>query len=464
MSAHRYEAPGPLEPAPVVASNGRVHDHSTPPSQPNGLLTKAIVLAQVLFFVVAIVVFSLGISGLSSKVTGSSEYDEIFTVMGSLFIVPFVVIVLRFVTPYAPSVTPRRQRYIWYFALRAVLLVSYVAQVAILLVYMATYMTDVSDRMYLLFLAPDIIVFILMLLPSRFTTVWSHLYVIVMAVKLGLLWSYLDAGPSSGGFLGRAFDVVSVGAAPTRAVPPLNSFYNGAGQCAAVLRALWNGGPIPFSRRIPLDSPTALSYVLDSSSRAFNTAGDSISDTNSELGVNGLLSTLMLSIPMVNYPAILSKLQSGMTIFDSYAHNMAAVFAHTIHLMDVLEMYMLGVQRLTFASTVQYMILIFSLMGFVSCNIYYTSLFFSDAAVDRMIRRFQPTAMDSLETASLDQTLLHYFMWVVFFVDLPYAAMRWVAFCVHGTQLSTFFAKNIVMLVAVSMLMMYHGRAAAARK
>lgn len=476
-SPNRYDAPGPLEPAPSMgngpapprnasSSNYNQHHHLPPPAPTSTLLSTASFVAQIAFFIISIVVFSLGISGLSSKITDAPGYDEIFTVIGSLFIVPFVVIVLRFVTPYLPKPNPNVERLLWYYTLRAVLLFSYVAQAVILIVYMATYMTDVPNRLFLLFLIPDSIVFILMLLPSRFTTVWSHLYVMVLAVKLGLLWSYLDnEGVQSGGGildgiggLGRGFNTASSTSKSTSSSDGDSGFaISGLKKVSEVVVALWNGDAIPYSRT------ASLSDVLDYSSRTFSTA-DSISNKNSELGVNGLLSTLMLSIPMVNYPAVLSKLQSGMSIFDSYAHNMAAVFAHTIHIMDVLEMYMLGVQRQQFAATVQYMILIFSLMGFVSCNIYYTSLFFSDAAVDRMIRRFQPTAMDSLETASLDQTLLHYFMWVVFFVDLPYAAMRWVAFCVHGTQLSTFFAKNVVMLVSVAMLMMYHAKGTTRRK
>ena len=139
---------------------------------------------------------------------------------------------------------------------------------------------------------------------------------------------------------------------------------------------------------------------------------------------------------------------------------MAAVFAHTLHLLDTLELYFMGLERLKFPDDVQYLVLMFSIMGNVTCNLYYISLFVKEDTVERTLKRFQPSSIDvfSADEQTKDEALLHYFVWMIFFVDIPYSTMRGISWAVHTTQLSPFFAKNLMMLAAVAMLMVRHSR------
>ena len=337
------------------------------------------VFAQVVFAFSSLAVFLCGISGHAYYLTASEGYDEVFTVVGSLFVFPFVFVAYRLLYPYFPTFNSQLESTLWYNGLRVALAVVYGIQQGFLLAYLTHYVS----RLCYVFLLGDIVLLFLMILSTKFTSVWANLYVLLMAVKMGIFWPILDQSKTK-------------------------------------------------------DNPFA--------------------NLNNTLGPNGLLAILMTTIPIIQFPVLISKLGGGSTtIVDAYTGNMAAVFAHTLHYMDVLELYFQGQERLKFADDVQYLLLLFALMGFVSCNLYYISLFFSDDTVQRIVKKFQPTAMDAMETTK-DETLLHYFMWVVFFVDLPYACMRFIAFLVHGTTISTFFAKNLMMMASVAMLMVQHSR------
>lgn len=335
-----------------------------------------ILLGQLSLLVVASIIFMFGVTGTAERVTGLEGWDEVFTVCGMLFIFPILLFLYRLIAPMIPRLPPRRENTVWFWLLRAVLVGSFILQSAFFLIYLAKYNGD----WYYFFILPDALICLMMLASTRLTTLWSYLYISVMATKMGLFWFNLD--PSN--------------------------------------------GPNVFQEK------------------------------GNKYGVNGFLALLMLILPMIHYPVIISRLEAGMGMTEAYTTNMAAVFAHILHIMDSLELYMQGQTRRALAADVQYMLLIFALMGFVACSIYYITLFFRDEAAEKIIRRFQSNVLGDLET-SKDESLLHYFMWTMIFIDLPYASMRFVAFCVHNnTKLSPFFAKNIAMIGSVLMLLFYN--------
>eukprot|EP00742_Colponemidia_sp_Colp-10_P017063 GILJ01019596.1.p1 GENE.GILJ01019596.1~~GILJ01019596.1.p1 ORF type:complete len:436 (-),score=50.31 GILJ01019596.1:63-1349(-) len=320
-------------------------------------------------------IFIFGVTGSAVHITGLEGWDEVFTVCGMLVMFPILLFLYRFISPMIPKLSAKMEGRVSYYTLRCILVGSFILQASLFLVYLTKY----NDRWYFFFVIPDVVICVLMLISTKLTTIWAHLYVIVMALKMGLFWFNLD--PSE--------------------------------------------GPNLFQEK------------------------------NNVYGINGFLAVLMLILPMVHYPVIISRLEAGMTMTDAYTTNMAAVFAHILHGMDSLELYMQGQDRQSFAADVQYMLLLFALMGFVAGNLYFIALFFRDEAAEKIIRRFQSNVMENLE-GSRDESLLHYFMWSLFMIDLPYASMRFIAFCVHGTMLSPFFAKNIVMIGSVTMLLFYN--------
>jgi hypothetical protein len=150
------------------------------------------------------------------------------------------------------------------------------------------------------------------------------------------------------------------------------------------------------------------------------------------------------------------------------------------------------------------MFLMLSIMGLIAANLYYVLLFFPGSDVDKtdvaiagaaratgsrpffnsaaQLARANADAGDAVlggvlrrprrvgdarDVASLaashgtkDETLVHYLLWLVFFVDLPFAALRLVAWWVHNVRLSALLAKNVMMLVASIHLLIVHGRSA----
>lgn len=179
-------------------------------------------------------------------------------------------------------------------------------------------------------------------------------------------------------------------------------------------------------------------------------------------GPNGLKALLLLIIPMIQFPVLTARLAQGVDLFEAYTQNMAAVFTHTLHVMDALDLYLMGANRDRFPNDVQYMLLMFAMMGQVACNLYHVLLFFGveDAAEGHLrIRRFGDVAgLSAKADATKDERLLHYLLWLLFFVDLPFAAVRFVAFLVHSTRLSVFAAKNFMMMTACVMLVLNHAR------
>jgi hypothetical protein len=177
-------------------------------------------------------------------------------------------------------------------------------------------------------------------------------------------------------------------------------------------------------------------------------------------GPNGLKALLLLIIPMIQFPVLTARLAQGADLFEAYTQNMAAVFMHTLHVLDALDMYLMGANRESFPYDVQYMLLMFAMMGLISCNLYHVLLFFSveDATESHLrVRRFGELAGLSAKGDGMkDERLLHYLLWLLFFVDLPFAVVRLVAFLVHRTQLSVFLAKNAMMMTACVMLVLNH--------
>ena len=345
-----------------------------------------VAFAQLAFSFVMCIAFIIGLTGHADIIMSVSGWNEVFTVVGSLFIFPIATATYNAVSFLLPQVSKQTEALLWLHGLRIALVLVYIGQQGLFLAYLVNY----SSSLAWFFVIPDALYLVLMVGSQyfgKFPSLWVNLYVLTLAGKIAVFWPHLDQSDSS-----------------------TNTF----------------------------------------------------ADRNNSLGPNGLMATLMLTIPLIEFPVLISRLKMGVPIVEAYTFNMAAVFAHTLHFMDVLELYFLGLSRATFAADVQYLLLIFSVMGLIASNLYYVNLFFSDSSVDQVMYRFQPTAaiVDVLasKNATQNENLLHYFVWVLFFVDLPYGAMRFVAFCVHGTRISTFFAKNLMMMSSVTMLLFQHSR------
>ena len=332
---------------------------------------------------VASVFFVFGILNKSDLLFNESGWNEVCTVLGSLFVFPVMSIVYEFVAKRLPRLSKSTESTLWFYGLRIALLCVYCVQQGLFMTYLVLY----SGSLCWLFLIADIPFLVLQLISTKFTAIWMHLYIIVLAVKFGVFWPNLDQSDAADN---------------------------------------------PFANR------------------------------DNQLGPNGLLATLMLTIPVIQFPVLISRLKLGMSMTEAYTTNMAAVFAHLLHFLDVLEMYMLGLERRAFASDVQSLILIFVMMGLITSNLYYIALFFNDDTVERMLQKLQPNTFDALgggnSVAGEDESLLHYFVWVLFFIDLPYGTMRFVAFIVHGTKISTFFAKNLMMMASVIMMLVQNSK------
>mmetsp|Transcript_32426 Transcript_32426/g.100303 ORF Transcript_32426/g.100303 Transcript_32426/m.100303 type:complete len:343 (-) Transcript_32426:26-1054(-) len=191
-----------------------------------------------------------------------------------------------------------------------------------------------------------------------------------------------------------------------------------------------------------------------------NLADGEFNAKDNPYGPNGLKALLLLIIPMIQFPVLTARLAQGADLFEAYTQNMAAVFAHTLTVMDALDLYLMGANRDSFPFDVQYMLLMFAMMGQVACNLYHVLLFFSieDATEGQLrVRRFGEVAgLSAKADATKDERLLHYLLWMLFFVDLPFGAVRFVAFLVHSTRLSVFVAKNGMMMTACVMLVLHH--------
>ncbi|KEG09514.1 hypothetical protein DQ04_05091000 [Trypanosoma grayi] len=203
-------------------------------------------------------------------------------------------------------------------------------------------------------------------------------------------------------------------------------------------------------------------YVLAQAGKlaAFWSEMDRNFEATTPMGADGLLGMLVLTIPVVQFPVLISRLRAGTSLTKAYTTNMAAVFAHVLHFMDVLELYFSGREMRNFPGSVKPLVLFFAVMGHITCNMYYATLFLKDDATARFLRRFEEPSQDGTDfliaptEPGRDDELLHYFLWTFFFIDLPYAVMRIVALVVHGKDVSAFLGKNIMMMLGVVMLLM----------
>ncbi|KAH9597402.1 hypothetical protein LSM04_003833 [Trypanosoma melophagium] len=180
---------------------------------------------------------------------------------------------------------------------------------------------------------------------------------------------------------------------------------------------------------------------------------------STQLGSDGLLGILMLTILVVQLPVLISRLRTGTSLTKAYTTSMAATFAHVLHFMDVLELYFTALEIQGIASNVQQLVLFFAVMGHITCNIYYAILFLKDEATLEFLRRVEGPSQGGTDLIAIteparDDELLHYFLWTFFFIDLPYAVLRLVELAVNGKGISVFFGKNFMMIVGVVMLLL----------
>lgn len=258
-------------------------------------------------------------------------------------------------------------------------------------------------------------------------------------------------------------------------------------------------------------------------------------DNVDSLGPNGLLVACLLTIPIIQFFVLIHRLRRGMDLFSAYTTNMVAVFAHTLHVLDVTALFMSGSLREVAAnySDSMYLYLVLSITGGMAANIYHVLLFFpsnddddnggagGDAKAmhalgeyfgrnNRAIMMMRGGLFEDNSTgggrigggggdagflkqgrggffggnstrsggrkggskrsgarnvASLgasegtqDEGLVHYLMWLVFFVDLPFGSIRLVAWWINGVQLSSLFAKNVMMCVSATHLLVVHSK------
>ena len=308
---------------------------------------------------VASVFFVFGILNKSDLLFNESGWNEVCTVLGSLFVFPVMSIVYEFVAKRLPRLSKSTESTLWFYGLRIALLCVYCVQQGLFMTYLVLY----SGSLCWLFLIADIPFLVLQLISTKFTAIWMHLYIIVLAVKFGVFWPNLDQSDAADN---------------------------------------------PFANR------------------------------DNQLGPNGLLATLMLTIPVIQFPVLISRLKLGMSMTEAYTTNMAAVFAHLLHFLDVLEMYMLGLERRAFASDVQSLILIFVMMGLITSNLYYIALFFNDDTVERMLQKLQPNTLTPLVVATVSREKMKVYCTILYGCcsSLTYRMGQcdFVAFIVHGRR------------------------------
>jgi hypothetical protein len=358
----------------------------------SGVTKLAFRIGQILLVIVSLIFFFFGASNKANIIVQTDGYNEVFLVLGCLFLGPVIYTLYELATKFcAPTMKPSTELKLWTWGIRVAITLSFLAQAACLMVYLYAYV----GQECLAFLVADIILLAIMLLRMSWTSLWTTIYVLIFAVKIGIFWPNLD--PS-------ATDNHS----STTPAPSGNHFLS-----------IYN-----------------------------------------DLGENGWLATLFITIPIIHFPVHLSRLPTAGSIPEAFMSNMGAVFAHMLHYLDTLELYFLGVKRTGLPVDVQYLILMFSLMGCVTCNVYFISLFYQDDTVEKTLKRFQPSVVGvfSAEEGVKNEDLLHFFLWMLFFIDLPYAALRGIIWIVHGTDLSVFFAKNLMMMASVATLIIQHSR------
>lgn len=423
---------------------------------------KAVVAFKLIVAIFACVVFIFGAAGAANEMTGQQGFDEVFLVVGAsvlfLFVVP-IFNALRRILPALPSVD------VLYKCCVALHVSLVITQVAVLQSYMVRYVGVGT----LGFLTVDLLLIVTVVF-DQWATAWATVYIALTNLKFYLIWRV--------------------------------AFFS-----------------VEF-----LDS-------VDS------------------LGPNGLLVACLLTLPVIQFFVLTHRLKRGMDLFSAYTTNMVAVFAHTLHVLDVTALFMSGSQRSVAAeySDSMYLFLFLSITGGMASNIYHVLLFFPSNDDDDDRLHANSKAMNALgeyfgksnraiinmrgglfddnngsggsggigiggggggatlvarggmfgggggsrrgrrgggagaggkggsrtrsgarTVASLgasegtqDEGLVHYLMWLVFFVDLPFASIRLISWWINGVQLSSLFAKNVMMCVSAIHLLVVHSRGAA---
>lgn len=392
---------------------------------PLSWIQKLIFIGKIVVAILAIILFIFGAAGEAKLWTrGVSGFDEVFCIIGACTLFLFTK---DFYGPIRKLIPPLPPVHILTRIVVGMHVLLVIGQVGVLQAYLVEY---VGIAM-LGFLGVD-----LLLLPvvvfDQYATIWATLYVVLTNVKLYLIWR--------------------------------TAFFN-----------------------------------------------PDFTASRTSLGPNGLLAASLLTLPVIQLFIITSRLKRGLDLLSAYTTNMVAVFAHTLHVMDVTALYMTGSHdESAISGDSQYLYLALSIFGGVAANLYHVLLFFptqDDAtpATSNAITAalggvgggggrytaagaggFFDTATSSggalralggrsgkrrgggaRDVASLgasegtqDEGLVHYLMWLVFFVDLPFGSVRLVSWWVNGGILSSLAAKNLMMITAATHLLIVHSKGA----
>jgi len=121
---------------------------------------------------------------------------------------------------------------------------------------------------------------------------------------------------------------------------------------------------------------------------------------------------------------------------------------------------------------VQNLILLLTIISFLTANMYYLALFVkkhpeerSSSAATNFSFLNQLSSLTSVdntsgeeEFSSYDEDMLHYLIWLCFYIDLPLLTARIVLWTSHGVPLSLFIVKDIKMITVVLTMMVKHSK------
>lgn len=103
-------------------------------------------------------------TGHAKAVTQVDGWNEVFTVVGSLFIFPIVTATYNAVSFLIPQVTKQTEALLWLNGLRVALVAVYMGQQGLFLAYLVSH----CGALTWLFLVPDVL-YLLLLLGSQFS-------------------------------------------------------------------------------------------------------------------------------------------------------------------------------------------------------------------------------------------------------------------------------------------------------
>eukprot|EP00759_Apiculatamorpha_spiralis_P053120 PhF_6_TR6106/c0_g1_i4/m.8987 len=190
--------------------------------------------------------------------------------------------------------------------------------------------------------------------------------------------------------------------------------------------------------------------------------------SQSIFGPSGLVVSLLMSIPITQLPVQISLLDSGRSLHDAMTYQMDAVFAHTLHVIDSLNLFFMAFDPLwTFTGAVQNLMIILTIISFLTANVYYLALFVKKHPAEQnnnnssmsfaggnssmagnlsmFSSRFEAmfthdgvagggTQQQQQQNTSYDEDMLHYLIWLVFYIDLPLLTTRVVLWASHGVS------------------------------